>query len=112
MDMSKSSEDGERALREFRWTAADSITCAIVDEVTELDGVSVDDLDPLYDSIDPDLLERLFEPRGAPPAPFTGELRFEYAGHLVVINADGHGSITVSDDADSSASVDGLICEE
>ena len=91
--MNSSLRSDEQIRREFQWTHADSVTCAIIDELTHLDDVAVEDLDPLYETIDPDVLERLFEPRGNPPTPLSGELRFEYSGHVVVISADGSGLI-------------------
>lgn len=94
--MNSSLRDDEQIRRKFQLTNADSVTCAIIDELTQLEGVTVEDLDPLYETIDPDVLERLFEPRGTPASLPMRELRFEYSGYLIMLSTDGDGLIVDS----------------
>ncbi len=68
---------------------SDSLTERIVTTVAEADGQSVDELEPLYDVINPDALESLFASRAdGSPRP-DGEVSFQYAGYWVTVSSDG-----------------------
>jgi Halobacterial output domain 1 len=56
-----------------------SITAAVVTAVTEANGTKP--VTPLYEAIDPDALEALYQ-HGSP------EVSFEYIGHRVTIHSD------------------------
>lgn len=60
----------------------------VVTAVAEAKGVDPLDLDPLYDSIDPDALNSLFSTRPGASASPT-ELRFETSGCEVVVREGG-----------------------
>lgn len=61
-------------------------TEAIVEAVADREGCEATELDPpLYGVIDPDALERLFEPADRP----EGRVTFPYNGYRVVVTADG-----------------------
>lgn len=64
-----------------------SITGQIIRLVTESDDRSREDLDPLYEAIDPDALTALFAPQadGTPRA--VGNVSFEYAGYRVTVSS-------------------------
>ncbi|WP_254863964.1 HalOD1 output domain-containing protein [Halovivax gelatinilyticus] len=65
----------------------------VVMTVAEAKGVDPLELDPLYDVIDPDALNSLFQPSvGSPPAPM--DLRFSMAGCEVVVRGDGEVLVT------------------
>lgn len=57
---------------------------AITEAVSRLADVDIESLEPLYRSIDPDLVDDFLESvRG------RGTLSFDFAGHLVTVHADG-----------------------
>lgn len=58
-----------------------------VAEITQTDPLSVEP--PLYEEIDPDALDNLFEANAA------FRIRFSYAGHDVEIRSDAGGSVDV-----------------
>lgn len=66
------------------WTGEDEIQARIVERVAEVAGVEPTDLEPLYQAVDPDALDRLV--RGS--AGFRAA-SFVYAGHHVRLFADG-----------------------
>lgn len=55
----------------------------VVYAVANADGVDPIDLAPLYDTIDPEALDALFDDGG------EGTITFTYAGHEVEVTADG-----------------------
>ncbi|WP_266082019.1 HalOD1 output domain-containing protein [Haladaptatus caseinilyticus] len=67
-------------------TDAESITTAIVTAVTEANGTKP--ATPLYEAINPDALEELYE-HGSP------KVNFEYIGYRVTIHSDR--TVSVSD---------------
>lgn len=69
----------------------DAISRRVIDAVAETKGVDALDLDPLYDTIDPDALDVLF---GDDASRSSTELRFEFEGCEVLIEGDGEVSIT------------------
>lgn len=61
---------------------------AVVAAVAAAENVAQTDLPPLFDSIDPDALDSLFE-SGPLAERSTGTVSFSYAGHEVSVTADG-----------------------
>ncbi|WP_440763457.1 HalOD1 output domain-containing protein [Natronorubrum sp. DTA7] len=59
---------------------------AVVDLVSEVTGTDVLELDPLYNAIDPDVLDTLCTSSSG----FTS-LEFQYASHTVVVEQVEHG---------------------
>lgn len=70
--------------RDQRNTTTDAaLSSAVLAAVAEREGVEPAELDrPLFDAIDPDALDALFE-RG------SGRVRFTYLGYTVVAHSDG-----------------------
>lgn len=66
-----------------------SISTRVVEAVAEYSGTATLDLPPLYDSIDPDALERII------PGMTEGEVSFVYADQHVTV--DSLGTITVEE---------------
>jgi ethanolamine ammonia-lyase large subunit len=62
---------------------AQSVAAQVVDAVADATGDSVLSLDPLYEVVDPDALESLFQ------VGTTGRVEFVYEGCEVVVHADG-----------------------
>lgn len=68
----------------------------VIEVVADAENVDPIDLDtPLYEAIDPDALNAVFEPAADSPRPH-GSITFEYFGHTVVVTSDG--TVTVEDD--------------
>jgi hypothetical protein len=67
--------------------AREAITERVVEAVAVRDGVSVAELPPLYETVDPDALEVLFRDT-------TGTLCFEY--HEYEVRVDHDGGVEVS----------------
>ncbi|WP_233710757.1 HalOD1 output domain-containing protein [Natronococcus pandeyae] len=72
-----------------------SLSVALVRSVAELTGREVSSLPPLHESIDPDALERLFEPTATGPR--IGTIEFRYAGYLVTVARATDFMITLED---------------
>lgn len=78
-------------------------TNTIVSSVAEAKGVSPGELDPpLYDAVDPDALERLFETGGPPGEPPSVVVRFTYCGFDVRVTAS---TVSVSEAVESTSGV-------
>lgn len=61
----------------------------VVESVAAADGVDPIDLPPLYDAINPDALNTLFDPASTDGKSTVGELRFSYHGYDVRVTAGG-----------------------
>ncbi|GAA0660482.1 HalOD1 output domain-containing protein [Natronoarchaeum mannanilyticum] len=69
---------------------AASLTERIVESTTDVAGADPLDLPPLYDAVDPDALEALYDRDGADGP----EVEFTYAGCGVTVRGDGSVSVT------------------
>ncbi|WP_435179955.1 HalOD1 output domain-containing protein [Halorussus sp. AFM4] len=79
-------------------TAGDRSVCqSVVEAVAEAEGVEPEELDPLYEVIDPDALEELFAPT-ATTGRMEGRVVFTYAGHEVTVCGDGYVSVEARDE--------------
>jgi hypothetical protein len=56
----------------------------VLEAISDSLDTTVTDLPPLYDVVDPDSLDRIFEYRGG-----AGWITFEYVDHHVTVRADG-----------------------
>lgn len=74
---------------------SDSLTTTILDLVADREGTDVGDLPPLYDAVNPDALETLFEP-ARKGRTRTGRLEFTYHGYVVTLVSDRDRSLTVT----------------
>lgn len=66
---------------------------AVVSTVSSAAGTDPLDLPPVYSTVDPDALDRLFEFRSVGPGSPGRSVTFEYAGYLVAVH--GHGAVEV-----------------
>lgn len=80
--------NGETITR-HRWTAATPPTHAVVESVAQRAGVDETELPPLYDAIDPDALDAIFDHRGDWPSDAGPRVIFSYAGFEVTVEHDG-----------------------
>lgn len=69
------------------------ISDVVVTAVADAKGVDPLDVEPLHSVVDPDALDRMFQPRvGAPPSSL--EVTFELDGCAVEVRADGEVAVT------------------
>jgi len=73
--------------------ARSTIAEKIITEIARREDVSPLDLTPLHDSIDPDALDRLFDPT-VESGRMVGAVSFQYCGYDVIVHADGYVEIT------------------
>jgi hypothetical protein len=89
-----SSEDDEARTDSFEghnqyqhnWGVDDSITTTVIQSVADVSGVSQTDLDPIFETVDPDALDQVL---ASLQWNAMAEVRFDYSGHRVVIRGDG-----------------------
>lgn len=72
----------------------DGVSIAVVTAVAARRGVEPTELPPLYEWVDPDALDALFEPTTT-GGPRRGRLSFTYDGHEVVLECDDGVAITI-----------------
>ena len=84
------------------WDGDDSLTETIVAAIATIKDTRLIDLDPLYNSADPDALERLFRDQHA--SRHTIRVSFQHEGYAVVINGDGSIDIDPSPPAETTES--------
>lgn len=75
-----------------RQTVSNDVSQSIVEAVAETENVSPLELPPLYGSIDPDALNRLFESPSA-AAELRLEVEFVYSGYRVTVSEEGYVSV-------------------
>lgn len=68
------------------------VTTAVVEAVSSTSGTPEFDLPPVYDAIDPDALDALFDGRGT-----SGHVTFRYAGYEVTVHADRPIEVATAD---------------
>jgi len=74
----------------------ESLVVTIADAVARAEGVSVEDLGVrVFDAVDPDGLERLFEPTSG--TTLEAEVSFRMAGYTVVVRNTGEVIVTQLD---------------
>jgi hypothetical protein len=82
---------------------AESPSMRVIEAVSEAIDEDPRRMDPLYESIDPDALDRLFEPVSAGTRQSsTGRVTFHFEGCEVTVHADGRTVVTPPD-ADDGA---------
>ena len=62
---------------------------AVIEAVADAEGVEPTDLQPLYDVLDPDALDALFQPRSHGGRSSRGQIAFEYHGYEIHVDEDG-----------------------
>lgn len=87
-----------------------TVTEAIVAAVAEAKGIDRMELtSPLYEVIDTDALERLFEPTFRGGDRTGGRVTFDIAGHEVVVHGRDRVVVTSSVERDSRVRVSGTV---
>jgi len=77
---------------EYDWRDAMPMSMIIVMVVADLEGTDPMELTPLYDSLDPELLDTLFSPRSDGTLA-VGEVTFTFEGHHIHVHKHGHISV-------------------
>jgi hypothetical protein len=70
------------------WHTESSPSTEIVERIAARAEVSSDDLEPLYEAIDPEALNALFAPRTNGSDRTGGQVTFTYAGYTVTVTSD------------------------
>lgn len=74
-------------------TVGDRSVCrSVVEAVAEAEGVEPEELEPLYEVVDPDALEELFAPTST-TGRMEGRVVFTYDGYEVTVCGDGFVSV-------------------
>ncbi|NUB89693.1 hypothetical protein HTZ84_19615 [Haloterrigena sp. SYSU A558-1] len=82
----------------------DNPSMAVIELVADASGIDPIELDPLYNVIDPEVIDTLSSSSG------FSSLEFEYAGHTVVVDGTGNGieislePVTIGSDRSSGVS--------
>jgi hypothetical protein len=66
----------------------------VISKVAELEDTDPPDLTPLYNSIDPEALDMIFESVQNGPDRTNGSIQFSHEGYDIVVEADGTVSVT------------------
>lgn len=79
---------------------AQKVSTAVIRAIADTSAIAPTELPPIYEAIDPDALERLFQRQmnGVPRR--GGTVEFDYAGYSVRISFDRTLDVTVSSVAD------------
>ena len=81
-------EQANMKRREFDWTEITPST-AVIELIAEESGQDPTELDPLYESVDPEALDRLISSDGMNPHDHTLAVSFSYNEYTVVIQSKG-----------------------
>ena len=73
---------------QYDWNDDEPLSMRVVSAVAELTGCDPLALDRIYDRIDPDALEALFDP-GPETSRTEGHVRFRYGGCEITVYGDG-----------------------
>ena len=76
-------------------SAPPSVTETIVDAVSEVEGCDPLTLPPLWNVIDPEALDALFEPTRS-RQPRTGRVSFAYVGYEITVDVTDETRVTIS----------------
>lgn len=78
---------------------SDPVSTTIVRRLAEIDGADVTDLGfSLYDHVDTDSLDGLFQPRADAGPPFDGHLTFVVGRYRITVHGSGDIEIDVGDE--------------
>lgn len=71
-----------------------SATVAVLEAVADAEDADALDLPPLYEAVDTDALEAIFQPM-ADGSTRAGRVEFTYHGYLVTVDCEADGTTTV-----------------
>ena len=76
------------------------LSSAVVDAIAEAEGVDVMEIDPLYEHIDPEALDKLFQPTPGGDDERVGRVTFRASGYRVEVTSTGRVHLTELDAAE------------
>lgn len=88
-DPSRSDPSTDREGLQLNWRDEGRVTGSVIAAIAALTGTPPAKLQPLYETIDPDALERVLESASDPCRRSTLSISFPYEGCEVTIRADG-----------------------
>lgn len=74
----------------YDWRVSEPLSTLIITAIADITGNAPTDLEPLYDRIDPDALDRLFSPNPDGSLGAAGPVTFTFHGHEVTVERHGH----------------------
>ncbi len=75
---------------QYDWDDSVSLSTVVIESVSQVAGKAPELLgDPLYNYVDPDALDQLFEPLRGTRQRERGRVAFEFAGYRVTVRGDG-----------------------
>lgn len=89
--------DGSRT-RRIDHDGTGTVASTIVLAIAEMDGVDPTEMEPLYYSVDPDLLDALYND----DRQITGDVMFTYRGHRVTVDNEAGIVVTPASNQDST----------
>lgn len=78
------------------WSGDEPLSTGIVSALADLSETDVTDVDRLYDRVDPDSLDAIFQPPNGKSTRNTGELSFRLGSYTVTVHASGFVVLTES----------------
>lgn len=87
----------DRRPHSFDWAEAESLAVAVLEAVEAATGDEAREIDPLYETVDPDALDELFDPALGPTPADDLLVEFPYNGVTVRLHGNGAGCIYVRD---------------
>ncbi|WP_224449609.1 HalOD1 output domain-containing protein [Haloprofundus salilacus] len=94
-DISYDPEREQYSVKFSRTRDAPSIELIVA--IAEIEGRDTDDIEPLYEAIDPDALDAIFQQDSETTAERNGRLSFVFNGRDVTVWSDGRIDISLSD---------------
>lgn len=90
------------------WTHDEPVSDTVVKAVAAAERVCPSRLEPLYDHVDPEALDELFEPTRTGTRTALGHTSFTYAGYVVTVHSDGEVVVRRRNEPRDSVSGDRL----
>lgn len=91
--MSDDSALEQDPLQTVEWQKPDSPSAAVIREVSDLWGADPIEMDPLYNHVDPDALDRLLKSNGPRQAGNDVKVEFQYQDYRIILHAHGKGYV-------------------
>lgn len=86
--------DAETVVVSHDWEGGESLVTTIVMTVAKLAETDPDELERLYDRIDPNSLETIFEPASGTSNRNAGQLTFQFDAYSITVHATGTVVVT------------------
>ncbi|MFP8951366.1 HalOD1 output domain-containing protein [Natrialbaceae archaeon A-arb3/5] len=88
-DETETDRTSENAVVSYDWGSGESLSTTIVSTISDLSGKNPDEIERLYDHLDPDSLESIFEPTAGGRTRNAGSVAFHLEGYAVTVHASG-----------------------